>query len=89
MDLITPKVAASILFVHPETLRRYEQEGELSEHKTPGGHRRYSREEIEELKELIAAGGKPSSNKGKTEVETTEDIFKNRFCSLGYSRIPE
>jgi excisionase family DNA binding protein len=46
-DLLTASEAASILHVSPETLRRWEQQGKLSATKTKGGHRRFSRSDVE------------------------------------------
>ncbi|MDH3730653.1 MAG: MerR family transcriptional regulator [Acidimicrobiia bacterium] len=52
-------VAARLTGVHPQTLRIYEQRGLLSPHRTPGGTRRYSDEDILRMKliqELTSAG---------------------------------
>jgi excisionase family DNA binding protein len=47
--LIRPIHAAEKLGVHPNTLRNLEAKGELSSIRTPGGHRRFNEQEIEEL----------------------------------------
>jgi MerR family transcriptional regulator/heat shock protein HspR len=52
-------VAAEIAGVHPQTLRIYERRGLISPHRTPGGTRRYSEEDLEQLgmiQELTAEG---------------------------------
>jgi excisionase family DNA binding protein len=47
--LIRPIHAAEKLGVHPNTLRNLEAKGALSSIRTPGGHRRFNEQEIEEL----------------------------------------
>lgn len=64
-NFLTPKQAAEILDIHPETLRRWEQDGKINSTKTNGGHRRYLETDVLELK---AAEPK--------EVQTVEQIHK-------------
>lgn len=42
-------VAAELADMHPQTLRSYEKKGLLSPSRTPGGTRRYSQADIEQL----------------------------------------
>jgi MerR family transcriptional regulator/heat shock protein HspR len=52
-------VAAELAGVHPQTLRIYERRGLISPYRTPGGTRRYSDEDLEQLgmiQELTADG---------------------------------
>ncbi len=42
-------VAAELAGMHPQTLRIYERKGLLDPFRTPGGTRRYSQEDIEQL----------------------------------------
>lgn len=52
-------VAAELAGMHPQTLRIYERKGLLDPFRTPGGTRRYSREDIEQLQliqELTSQG---------------------------------
>ncbi len=52
-------VAAELAGVHPQTLRIYERKGLVEPYRTPGGTRRYSREDLERLdliQELTSAG---------------------------------
>lgn len=52
-------VAAELAGVHPQTLRIYERRGLINPHRTPGGTRRYSEEDLERLgliQELTADG---------------------------------
>jgi MerR family transcriptional regulator, heat shock protein HspR len=52
-------VAAELAGMHPQTLRIYERRGLLDPFRTPGGTRRYSQEDIEQLQliqELTSQG---------------------------------
>jgi len=52
-------VAAELAGMHPQTLRIYERRGLLDPYRTPGGTRRYSDHDLEQLgliQELTAAG---------------------------------
>jgi excisionase family DNA binding protein len=55
-DLLTPAEAARRLSVTVDTLRRWEREGLICPHRTPGGHRRYQPDAIDAL-----ASGKAGS----------------------------
>lgn len=48
--MLTPKQAAEELCIHPETLRRWEQDGKIKSTKTPGGHRRFLETEVQRIK---------------------------------------
>lgn len=48
-DLITPREVASLFCVNPKTVTRWAVAGRLTAYRTLGGHRRYSRAEIEQL----------------------------------------
>lgn len=41
--------AARLIGVHPDTLRRYEAAGRISAQRTPSGHRRFRRADVEAL----------------------------------------
>lgn len=47
--LLSVRAAADLLGVHVDTVRRWTDEGKLPETRTPGGHRRISREAVERL----------------------------------------
>ena len=51
MKLMTPKEAAAYLRVSQFTLRTMEREGLILPYRTPGGHRRYSLEMLNEYLE--------------------------------------
>jgi MerR family transcriptional regulator, heat shock protein HspR len=57
--LFSISVAAEVTGVNPQMLRVYEQKGLLEPHRTDGGTRRYSSEELDRIGEitaLLAAG---------------------------------
>lgn len=45
--LLTPVEVAKLLLVDPKTVTRWARTGKLRSIRTPGGHRRYSRAEVE------------------------------------------
>ncbi len=45
-NLLTPTEVARLLIVSPVTVRHWSQQGKLKARLTPGGHRRYSLEEV-------------------------------------------
>jgi excisionase family DNA binding protein len=47
--LMTPGEVATLFRVHVSTVARWATEGRLRAIVTPGGHRRYRREDVEEL----------------------------------------
>jgi excisionase family DNA binding protein len=53
-DLLSLKEAAGLLGVHPATLRRWADQGDVLVMVTPGGHRRFPRTEVERLKGIEA-----------------------------------
>lgn len=46
---LTPSEAARILGVHADTLKRWADDGKVAYWRTPGGWRRFRREDIEAL----------------------------------------
>ena len=48
-DLITPGEVASLFCVNPKTVTRWAMAGRLTAYRTLGGHRRFSRAQIEQL----------------------------------------
>ena len=55
-QLLTPSEVAARFRVDPKTVTRWANAGKLSSIRTLGGHRRFRREEVEEL---LAASGDP------------------------------
>ena len=57
--LFSISVASELTGIDPQMLRFYEQKGLIEPHRTEGGTRRYSQQEIDrigEIAELLAAG---------------------------------
>ena len=52
-DLLRPREAAARLGVHPKTLSRWESLGHLPCVRTPGGHRRFRRSDIDCLRDWL------------------------------------
>ena len=61
---MTARQAAEYLGVSLVTLRKMEKEGELVPFRTPGGHRRYSLEVLEEYVESKRRSAAPGKTKG-------------------------
>ena len=59
LALLSISVTAELTEVNPQMLRLYEQRGLLAPHRTQGGTRRYSGEDVDRIREittLLAAG---------------------------------
>ena len=56
-EFISLKDAAAIIGVHPSTVRLWTDKGILPAHRTPGGHRRYRRADVELWAENSRRGG--------------------------------
>ena len=54
--------AAEVLGVHPDTLRKWEKEGLVVPHKA-GAHRRYTLEQIKDLKKIRIVNDSPRKRK--------------------------
>lgn len=55
-DLLTPGEVAALFRVDPKTVTRWAAAGRLSSIRTPGGHRRFRRAEVETLLGIEADG---------------------------------
>lgn len=55
--LLRPAEAAALFGVHTATIKGWADRGRLTTHRTPGGHSRYSRAEVLELRERQQARG--------------------------------
>lgn len=60
--------ASRLLGVHPDTLRRWADEGRVEAYVSPGGHRRFDRRELERILETRSPGtaARPLSSLGAT-----------------------
>ena len=50
-ELLSVGKAAGLLNVHPDTLKRWERAGRIVAYRTPTGHRRFRRSDVERLLE--------------------------------------
>ncbi|MBN9374602.1 MAG: helix-turn-helix domain-containing protein [Cellulomonas sp.] len=48
-ELLSVGEAAELLAVHPDTLKRWERAGRIEALRTPTGHRRFRRRDVEHL----------------------------------------
>lgn len=84
--------AAALLGVHPSTLRSWADQGKFPVHRTPGGHRRFRRSDVE-------SWSAPSQRAPAAEVQlliqnalgrTRLELSEGRMSSLGwYHRLGE
>ena len=78
-------VAAELGGVHPQTLRIYERRGLLSPYRTPGGTRRYSDADLEQLgliQELTADGVNLEGVKRILEMRHEIDRLQHQVSRL-------
>lgn len=54
-DILTPSQVAGLFHVHPTTVRRWALDGRIAYFKTPGGHMRFRRSDLEAWQAPIAA----------------------------------
>ena len=57
-DLLTPAEVAKILRVDPKTVRIWADQGKLVSIRTPGNHRRFSRQQIDQMLDGIVRPGR-------------------------------
>ena len=73
-DWYTLSETSKILGVHPATIRQWSDEGKLPVFRTPGGHRRFARVDIDRLLQVS-----PVRGAGLSAVETVEVFLYFRF----------
>ena len=66
-------VAAELAGVHPQTLRIYEQKGLIRPHRTSGNSRRYSEEDIDQLRRVQALTQRGVNLAGAKRIIELED----------------
>jgi excisionase family DNA binding protein len=66
--------AAQILGIHPSTLRGWADKGEVPSHRTPGGHRRFKRTELE-----VWAASRRTSQPSEVQVVVQNAIGRTRL----------
>jgi excisionase family DNA binding protein len=67
-DWLTLSEASKLLGVHPATLRQWSDEGKVRIFRTPGGHRRFSRPDIERMLHVTPLRGAGLSSFVMTEA---------------------
>lgn len=84
--LLTPNEVAELLLVSPTTVRFWAQKGALKALTTPGGHRRFKFEDVEEF--ALSRGMNLQGGAGKTRILIVDDdeTFGNYLVAL-FSRI--
>ncbi|MGA2820120.1 MAG: helix-turn-helix domain-containing protein [Anaerolineales bacterium] len=92
--------AAGLLGVHPSTLRIWADRGEVPSHRTPGGHRRFRREELSAWSAAHGAGQIDKAHSllqsvlNRTRLQSTEGRFEGeawyrRLSENGKGRLRE
>ena len=67
MQLVSIGKAASLLGVHPDSLRNWEKSGAIKVYRTPGNHRRFSVEELQNLLDSL-----PNNKETKNEESVSD-----------------
>ncbi len=85
-------VAARLLEMHPQTLRKYEREGLIAPSRTSGKFRLYSDEDLERLRQVKYLVGERGLNLAGVQLalEATEQIrsLQARLAESGSSGAP-
>ncbi len=85
--------ASRLLGVAPSTLRHWADRGLVRCFRTPGGHRRFTYEEIRGLRSRIAAGASPQASLPATEAvlnDTRQALVARSIRSMAWcQRFPE
>jgi MerR family transcriptional regulator/heat shock protein HspR len=83
--LFSISVAAELAGLHPQTLRLYEREGLLDPARSPGGTRRYSRNDITRLHEISGLAGAGLNMAGIRQVLALQE--ENRQLQTENTRL--
>lgn len=78
-------VAAELAGMHPQTLRIYERKGLIDPFRTPGGTRRYSREDIERLQLIQELTGQGLNLEGVRRILALQEenrVLKRKLDKL-------
>jgi hypothetical protein len=70
-DLLSVSPAGQLIGVSASALIRYEAQGLIRSIRTPGGHRRYRRADVEAL---VAGGGQAADKSGPDPVSSAPDL---------------
>lgn len=75
--------AADILGVHPTTVRHWADSGDLPSQRTPGGHRRFRRADLESWSQ----GGTSSSDTGDIQLMIQSTLGRTRMQLVGDEKL--
>lgn len=79
---LTPAEVAELLHVSPITVRSWANKGLLSAEITPGGHRRFPRQEVERFRRQFALEASPKSDSLKILIVDDDDYFRGFLLEL-------
>ncbi len=82
-EWFTLSEASKLLGVHPATIRQWSDEGKLQTFRTPGGHRRFAREDIERLLHVSPVRG--AGLQAYLVEETVERTRKSLPEAIGHA----
>lgn len=90
-DWYTLAEASKLLGVHPATVRLWGDEGKLSIFRTPGGHRRFARDDVQRLMQLSPAHrASPQSYIYDETIERTRKSLPEVMATAAWAqRLPE
>ncbi len=90
-EWLTLGEASRLLGMHPATIRQWSDEGKLAVFRTPGGHRRFSRDDVERLLHVMPVRGAGLQSYLVSEaVERTRRSLPAAFGDAGWvARLPE
>lgn len=81
--ILTPHQVAELLMVSPVTVRHWAQKGELKALSTPGGHRRFARDEVERFARQYGLALAPHISPGlRILVVDDEPPLRRYLCEL-------
>jgi excisionase family DNA binding protein len=88
-DLLRPREVADLFGVRTTTLARWAREGKLTPFHTPGGHRRYNRQDI---RQILSETSQPDEAQRQMEEDaarlydqgwTIRQVAENFDCTYG------
>lgn len=83
-DWLSLGPASRLLGVDPDTLRRWADDGRVRSYATPGGHRRFARSDVDQLRHARRPGRQKLANLGATPARLTRAYARSyRAASQG------
>jgi excisionase family DNA binding protein len=86
-EWLTPAEAARLMGCHAQSLRRWEREGKIKAHRTPGNQRRFRKEDVERLsgftvepvRLFTVCYGRVSTSSQRDDLERQIDYLSQRY----------